>query len=116
MLKRIPQRREVLKNGGSNPDLIHHLLSDATVIEHISGDYARIIQSLKKLIGHVRGLQKGPWKLSGESLYESKKKLEVLQRHRDAWRELSEKAQSLIGLVCGWVDSTAMIVQSTNFV
>ncbi|KAI0871177.1 hypothetical protein GGS24DRAFT_472221 [Hypoxylon argillaceum] len=91
-------RREVLKNGGSNPDLIHHLLSDATVIEHISGDYARIIQSLKKLIGHVRGLQKGPWKLSGESLYESKKKLEVLQRHRDAWRELSEKAQSLIGL------------------
>ncbi|KAI3321005.1 ankyrin repeat-containing domain protein [Xylariaceae sp. AK1471] len=91
-------RREVLRNGGSNEGLIQNLLSDATVIEHMTGNYGRIVRSLTELIDRVNSLQKGPWTLSDKPLQDSREKVDNLKRHREGLRELLEKSQGIIQL------------------
>ncbi|GAP90977.1 putative multiple ankyrin repeats single kh domain [Rosellinia necatrix] len=91
-------RRKVLKEGGGSPQLLQTLLSDATVIEHMTDDHARVLRSLKKLIDDVEHLQEGPWKLSGEYLKGSRSRLEKLEAHREAFRELLERSQGIIQL------------------
>ncbi|KAI1171509.1 ankyrin repeat-containing domain protein [Nemania sp. FL0916] len=91
-------RFEVLRNAGGNESLIQSLLSDATVIERMTGNHGRIVQSLARFISHAESRQKGLWNLSGERLQMSKGNLAGFQGHREALRELLEKSQDIIQL------------------
>ncbi|KAI1749862.1 hypothetical protein F4782DRAFT_532944 [Xylaria castorea] len=91
-------RLEVLRNGGCNEVLLHRLLSDATVIEHMTENHAHIVRSLIRLIDCVAGLQNGPWKLSEQAQRDSRQGIERLQTHRGTLRELLERSQNTIQL------------------
>ncbi|RYC61565.1 hypothetical protein CHU98_g4647 [Xylaria longipes] len=110
-------RLEVLRNGGRNEDLLHGLLSDATVIEYMTEKHAHIVRSLTRLIDHVAGLQSGPWKLSENACQDSREKIKSLETHRVALRELVERSQSIIQLVRSWCRykiPSAYLIQEFN--
>ncbi|KAI3340262.1 hypothetical protein F4824DRAFT_497212 [Ustulina deusta] len=91
-------RLDVLRNGGGNPRLLQRLLSDATMIEYMAENHAKIVQSLKNLLGSCESLQKGPWRLVGTPLQDSRRRVEYLATHGKGLRALLEKSQSIIQL------------------
>ncbi|KAI1088940.1 ankyrin repeat-containing domain protein [Rostrohypoxylon terebratum] len=84
-------RLNVLRNGGNNRELLHGLLSDATLLENISENYDDIIRSLIELLDSVQRLGWG-------SVKNSRGKVKNLEPHREKMRALVEKSQNIIQL------------------